>query len=61
MSALDLNDNSDVGSESVIFLSLEDVVVVVVVESSSSKSERLMMKMFEWFLFSAIVEEMIGL
>jgi hypothetical protein len=60
MSALDLNDNSDVGSESVIFLSLEDVVVVVV-ESSSSKSERLMMKMFEWFLFSAIVEEMIGL
>jgi hypothetical protein len=34
---------------------------VVRVESSSSKSERLMMKMFEWFLFSAIVEEMIGL
>jgi hypothetical protein len=61
MSALDLNDNSDVGSESVMFLSLEELENVVRVESSSSKSERLMMKMFEWFLFSAIVEEMIGL
>jgi len=55
-SAFDLNAKRDVGSEreGLVLLSLVEWENVAVV-SSKNESER-MMKVFEWFVFTAIVE-----